>query len=131
MHVHSLPIDTSGFGAFKQVEIALLNAGLFFVLASHAKVVRQPMHVDWRLAATLDSAPKKAFPDLLKCIPHASHFVRAIGPTRIHDALRHVIAILLQNEAGSLSRVTGLISTRGLNIESQSVHLIAEQRSED
>src|ERR1700684_872370 len=32
--------------------------------------------------------------------------------------MRHVIAILLQNEAGALTRVTGLISARGYNIES-------------
>jgi acetolactate synthase-1/3 small subunit len=35
--------------------------------------------------------------------------------------MRHIIAILLQNEAGALTRVTGLISTRGYNIESLSV----------
>ncbi|HEY2679302.1 MAG TPA: acetolactate synthase small subunit [Steroidobacteraceae bacterium] len=32
--------------------------------------------------------------------------------------MRHIIAILLQNEAGALTRVTGLISARGYNIES-------------
>src|SRR3984957_11428949 len=35
--------------------------------------------------------------------------------------MRHIIPILLQNEAGPLSRVTGLFSTRGYNIESLSV----------
>jgi acetolactate synthase-1/3 small subunit len=35
--------------------------------------------------------------------------------------VRHIIAILLQNEAGALTRVTGLISARGYNIESLSV----------
>ncbi len=35
--------------------------------------------------------------------------------------MRHLIAVLLQNEAGALTRVTGLISTRGYNIESLSV----------
>jgi acetolactate synthase-1/3 small subunit len=35
--------------------------------------------------------------------------------------MRHIIAILLQNEAGALTRVTGLISSRGYNIESLSV----------
>ena len=35
--------------------------------------------------------------------------------------MRHPIAILLQNEAGALTRVTGLISSRGYNIESLSV----------
>src|SRR5512138_821267 len=34
---------------------------------------------------------------------------------------RHIIAILLQNEAGALTRVAGLFSTRGYNIESLSV----------
>ncbi|MGA2187593.1 MAG: acetolactate synthase small subunit [Steroidobacteraceae bacterium] len=35
--------------------------------------------------------------------------------------MRHIIAVLLQNEAGALTRVTGLISSRGYNIESLSV----------
>lgn len=35
--------------------------------------------------------------------------------------MRHIIAILLQNEAGALSRVAGLFSTRGYNIESLTV----------
>jgi acetolactate synthase-1/3 small subunit len=35
--------------------------------------------------------------------------------------MRHIIAIQLQNEAGALSRVAGLFSTRGYNIESLSV----------
>jgi acetolactate synthase-1/3 small subunit len=35
--------------------------------------------------------------------------------------MRHLIAILLQNEAGALTRVTGLISSRGYNIDSLSV----------
>lgn len=35
--------------------------------------------------------------------------------------MRHVIAILLQNESGALNRVAGLFSNRGYNIESLSV----------
>lgn len=35
--------------------------------------------------------------------------------------MRHIIAIQLQNEAGALTRVAGLFSTRGYNIESLSV----------
>jgi acetolactate synthase I/III small subunit len=35
--------------------------------------------------------------------------------------MRHIIAILLQNEAGALARVASLFSTRGYNIESLSV----------
>ena len=37
------------------------------------------------------------------------------------NSMRHIIAILLQNEAGALSRVAGLFSTRAYNIESLSV----------
>ena len=37
------------------------------------------------------------------------------------ETMRHIIAILLQNEAGALTRVAGLFSTRGYNIESLSV----------
>jgi acetolactate synthase-1/3 small subunit len=36
-------------------------------------------------------------------------------------AMRHIISILLQNEAGALARVAALFSTRGYNIESLSV----------
>jgi len=35
--------------------------------------------------------------------------------------VRHIISILLQNEAGALTRVTALFSSRGYNIESLSV----------
>jgi len=35
--------------------------------------------------------------------------------------MRHIVAILLQNEAGALSRVANLFSTRGYNIESLAV----------
>ena len=35
--------------------------------------------------------------------------------------MRHILSILIQNEAGALSRVAGLFSARGYNIESLSV----------
>ena len=35
--------------------------------------------------------------------------------------MRHIISILLQNEAGALARVSGMFSARGYNIESLSV----------
>ncbi len=35
--------------------------------------------------------------------------------------MRHIISILLQNEAGALTRVAAMFSTRGYNIESLSV----------
>ena len=37
------------------------------------------------------------------------------------SAMRHIISILLQNEAGALARVAALFSSRGYNIESLSV----------
>lgn len=35
--------------------------------------------------------------------------------------MRHVISVLLQNEVGALTRMTGLFSSRGFNIESLNV----------
>ena len=35
--------------------------------------------------------------------------------------MRHVISLLIENEAGALSRVTGLFSARAYNIESLTV----------
>lgn len=40
--------------------------------------------------------------------------------------MRHIISILLENEAGALSRVAGLFSARGYNIESLTVGLTAD-----
>jgi acetolactate synthase I/III small subunit len=45
---------------------------------------------------------------------------KCLAPVSLRS-MRHIIAILLQNEAGALTRVTGLISSRGYNIESLSV----------
>ena len=41
--------------------------------------------------------------------------------TRNGPAMRHVISVLLQNEVGALTRMTGLFSSRGYNIESLNV----------
>ena len=35
--------------------------------------------------------------------------------------MKHIIAVLMENEPGALSRVVGLFSARGYNIESLSV----------
>ncbi len=37
--------------------------------------------------------------------------------------MRHIICLLLENEPGALSRVAGLFSARGYNIETLSVEL--------
>ena len=37
------------------------------------------------------------------------------------DSMRHIISLLMENEAGALSRVAGLFSARGYNIESLTV----------
>ncbi|MEM9383664.1 MAG: acetolactate synthase small subunit [Pseudomonadota bacterium] len=42
--------------------------------------------------------------------------------------MRHIISIILQNEAGALTRVAGLFSTRGYNIETLNVAPTADQR---
>jgi len=36
-------------------------------------------------------------------------------------SMRHAISVLLQNEVGALTRMTGLFSTRGYNIDSLNV----------
>jgi len=40
---------------------------------------------------------------------------------RVRAVMRHIISIMLQNEAGALTRVASLFSTRGYNIETLSV----------
>ena len=35
--------------------------------------------------------------------------------------MRHAISVLLQNEVGALTRMTGMFSSRGYNIESLNV----------
>jgi acetolactate synthase-1/3 small subunit len=42
-------------------------------------------------------------------------------PVQEAKAMRHIISILLENESGALSRVAGLFSARGYNIESLTV----------
>ena len=39
----------------------------------------------------------------------------------VETLMRHIISLLLENEAGALSRVSGLFSARGYNIESLTV----------
>jgi len=48
----------------------------------------------------------------------ASPYLLSSDPSR---AMRHIISVLLENESGALSRVAGLFSARGYNIESLTV----------
>jgi acetolactate synthase I/III small subunit len=47
--------------------------------------------------------------------------MRAPGVYLRRSAMRHIISILLQNEAGALARVAAMFSSRGYNIDSLSV----------
>ena len=38
--------------------------------------------------------------------------------------MRHIISILVENEAGALSRISNMFSARGYNIESLTLSLI-------
>ena len=49
----------------------------------------------------------------------ASEMILARGP--VGDMMRHIISLLMENESGALSRVAGLFSARGYNIESLTV----------
>src|SRR6185312_16305249 len=82
----------------------------------------------WRLAGRRRTVPVAA--DAAGKCPDGGRAARSFilprslspPPSRSTRAsMRHIIAILLQNEAGALSRVAGLFSTRGYNIESLSV----------
>ena len=42
--------------------------------------------------------------------------------------MRHILSILVENEAGALSRISGLFSARGYNIESLTVAPTEDER---
>src|SRR6478736_2927850 len=56
---------------------------------------------------------------------HARTF--AVPLRRALSTMRHIISILLQNEAGALARVANLFSSRGYNIESLNVAPTADE----
>ena len=47
--------------------------------------------------------------------------MRRGGRREEESHMKHIIAVLIENEAGALSRVVGLFSARGYNIESLTV----------
>ena len=50
-----------------------------------------------------------------------SHEHRVEGSGLSEETMRHIISIMLENEPGALSRVAGLFSARGYNIETLTV----------
>ena len=50
-----------------------------------------------------------------------AHWLRGLLVIKHNTHMRHVISLLIENEAGALSRVSGLFSARGYNIESLTV----------
>jgi acetolactate synthase-1/3 small subunit len=46
---------------------------------------------------------------------------RSRNAGKVASPMRHIISILLQNEAGALARVSGMFSSRGYNIDSLTV----------
>jgi acetolactate synthase I/III small subunit len=57
----------------------------------------------------------------LLCHVDRNGFNRIDSTTRDTVPMRHVISVLLQNEVGALTRMTGLFSSRGYNIDSLNV----------
>jgi hypothetical protein len=47
--------------------------------------------------------------------------VERLGRASAGSIMRHIVSIMLENEPGALSRVAGLFSARGYNIESLTV----------
>src|SRR5690606_21000937 len=79
----------------------------WLVRAGRTSVVEMPAHCNSRCSApTLFD-----FGQRLRRLPLSSRT----------DPMRHIISIVLQNEAGALSRVANLFSSRGYNIESLNV----------
>jgi len=60
---------------------------------------------------------------LIDDFSHRASLSVCAGSTKLRysSPMRHIIGILLENEAGALARVAGMFSSRGYNIESLSV----------
>ena len=53
--------------------------------------------------------------------PLDAHWLRGLMQLPNTKTMRHVISLVIENESGALSRVSGLFSARGYNIESLTV----------
>jgi acetolactate synthase-1/3 small subunit len=61
------------------------------------------------------------FRAIICCLSAADWFQSNLNEFGNGREMRHVISVLLQNEVGALTRMTGLFSTRGYNIDSLNV----------
>jgi acetolactate synthase-1/3 small subunit len=59
-------------------------------------------------------------PSISSVGPRLRHLARDFNEVK-RDTMRHIISVLLENEPGALSRVVGLFSARGYNIETLTV----------
>jgi len=66
--------------------------------------------------ASLCGVPAERFPSISQ--QPGGAYRRRTKPAQRNDIMKHIIAVLVENEAGALSRVVGLFSARGYNIES-------------
>jgi len=66
----------------------------------------------------VDDLPRPA-PESLPTLD--AHWLRGLMVSKQKTHMRHVISLLIENESGALSRVSGLFSARGYNIESLTV----------
>lgn len=66
----------------------------------------------------MDDLPRPA-PESLPTLD--AHWLRGLMVSKQKTHMRHVISLLIENESGALSRVSGLFSARGYNIESLTV----------
>ena len=73
-----------------------------------------------RLTRSAARAPVPSQTNLLAAEP-AHYRARGRAAKRGIEHMKHIIAVLLENEPGALSRVVGLFSARGYNIESLTV----------
>src|SRR5690242_6872943 len=87
---------------------------------AHGRVLRKPLRGagfglrDW--GRTFERNSLGSWCKLATILPFCGPLILRAPCPRFSLRMRHIIAILLQNEPGALTRVAGLFSTRGYNI---------------
>jgi acetolactate synthase small subunit len=76
----------------------------------------------WRASVDAGPSPARQFSRRIYCVPSLL-LTGSRGGHRKEEShhMKHIIAVLMENEPGALSRVVGLFSARGYNIESLTV----------